>query len=73
MKQAVEWLPNLIGGKVMGKKTRYRQYAEKIQKLKSNQQIKIEKSTSKSVLQKLKELKGQEFRMTIPIGGSNGE
>lgn len=57
----------------MAKKTRYRLYAEGFQKLKNSQQKQIEKSTSKSLLQKLKELKGQEFRMTIPIGGTDGE
>ncbi len=56
----------------MARKTRYIQYAEGLQKLKNNQQRQAEKSTGKSLLKKLKELKGQEFRMTIPIGGTDG-
>ncbi|MDF2854632.1 MAG: hypothetical protein K0Q87_483 [Neobacillus sp.] len=57
----------------MARKTRYRQYAEGLQKLKNSQQKQAEKPTGKSLLQKLKELKGQEFRMTVPIGGTDGE
>ena len=57
----------------MAKKTRYRQYAEGMQKMYRNQKRQSIKSTSKSVLKKLKQLKGQEFHMTIPIGGTDGE
>lgn len=53
----------------MAKKSRYMQYAKGLQK---NMRMK-EKSTSKSVLKKLKDLKGQEFKLTIPIGGADGE
>jgi hypothetical protein len=63
----------LIGGKEMARKTRYRQYAEGLQRMKNTQQTQVEKTTTKSLLQKLKELKGQEFRMTVPIGGTDGE
>lgn len=57
----------------MAKKTRCRQYAEGVQKIYKNQKGQATKSTSKSVLKKLKQLKGQEFHMTIPIGGTDGE
>ncbi len=57
----------------MARKTRYTQYTEGIQKMNTNQQRQAGKSTGKSILQKLKELKGQEFRMAIPIGGTDGE
>ena len=63
----------LIGGNEMAKKTRYRQYAEGMQKMYRNQKRKSTKSTSKSVLKKLKQLKGQEFHITIPIGETDGE
>ena len=71
--RAVELLPCMIGGNIMAKKTRYRQYAEGMQKMYKNKNEQSTKSTSKSVLKKLKQLKGQEFHMTIPIGGSDGE
>lgn len=57
----------------MAKKTRYRQYAEGMQKIYMNQKRQSEKSTSKSVLKKLKQLSGQEFHMTIPVGSANGK
>ena len=63
----------MIGGNEMAKKTRYRQYAEGVQKMYKNKNGQSTKSTSKSVLKKLKQLKGQEFHMTIPIGGNDGE
>ena len=71
--RAVELLPCMIGGNKMAKKTRYRQYAEGVQKMYKNKNEQATKSTSKSVLKKLKQLKGQEFHMTIPIGGTDGE
>lgn len=57
----------------MAKKTRYRQYAEGMRKICRNQKKQSTKSTSTLVLKKLKQLKGQEFCMTIPIGGTDGE
>ena len=57
----------------MAKKTRYIQYAEGLQKMKNTRKTQTAKSTGKSLLQKLKELKGQEFRMTVPIGGTDEE
>ena len=71
--RAVELLPCMIGGNEMAKKTRYRQYAEGMQEMYKNKNGQSTKSTSKSVLKKLKQLKGQEFHITIPIGGTDGE
>ena len=71
--RAVELLPCMIGGNEMAKKTRYRKYAEGMQKMYRNQKRKSTKSSSKSVLKKLKQLKAQEFHMTIPIGETDGE
>jgi hypothetical protein len=66
-------MQKMIGGNEMARKTRYRHYAEGLQRMNNTQQTQVEKSTGKSILQKLKELKGQEFRMTVPIGGTDGE
>ena len=63
--RAVELLPCMIGGNEMAKKTRYRKYAEGMQKMYKNKNGRSTKSTSKSVLKKLKQLKGQEFHITV--------
>ena len=51
----------------MARKTRYRQYAEGLQRMSNKRQTQKEKATDKSLLKKLKELKGQEFRMTVAM------
>ncbi|HOO80678.1 MAG: hypothetical protein PHX08_03800 [Lachnospiraceae bacterium] len=56
----------------MAKKSRYTEYAKGYQKLRKGQK-RENRSTTKSVLQKLKDLKNQEFSMTVPIGDANGE
>ena len=56
----------------MAKKTRYLEYTKGIQKIKRGQKTES-RSTVKSVLQKLKDLKDQEFDINIPIGGEDEE
>ena len=53
----------------MARKSRYIDYAKGLQRL----QEKEKSSTPKSILAKLKQLKGQEFSMNVPIGGTDGE
>ena len=57
------------GEKPMARKSRYIDYAKGLQKL----QAKEKRSTPNSILAKLKQLKGQEFSMNVPIGGTDGE
>ena len=56
----------------MAKKSRYLEYTKVYQKLKKGQK-RENRSTTKSVLQKLKDLKNQEFSMTVPIGDADGQ
>jgi len=51
----------------MAKKSRYAGYYRAV----LNQKKKPARSTQKSILGKLKELKGQEFVMNVPIGEGN--
>lgn len=53
----------------MARKSRYIDYAKGLQKLQKKEKI----STPSSVLAKLKQLKGQEFSMNVPIGGADGK
>lgn len=53
----------------MARKSRYIDYAKGLQKLQKKEKI----STTSSVLAKLKQLKGQEFSMNVPIGGADGK
>lgn len=53
----------------MARKSRYLDYAKGLQRL----QEKEKSSTPKSILAKLKQLKGQEFSMNVPIGGADGK
>ena len=57
------------GRKPMARKSRYVDYAKGLQRL----QEKEKSSTPKSILAKLKQLKGQEFSMNVPIGGTDGK
>ena len=55
-----------------GMKSRYKGYAEGVNRLQTGKK-QGRRSTPGSVLQKLKELKNQEFRMTVPIGDADGK
>ena len=58
----------------MAMKSRYKRYAEGINRLQAGGKAKQrKKSTPGSILQKLKELKNQEFSMTVPIGAADGK
>ena len=57
----------------MAMKSRYKGYAEGIQRLRAGKEEQRKISTPGSILQKIKELKNQEFSMTIPIGDTNGK
>lgn len=57
----------------MAMKSRYKDYAESIKKMQEIKAVKERKSTPGSILQKLKQLKSQEFSMTVPIGDANGK
>ena len=57
----------------MAMKSRYKRYAEGINRLQAGEKTKQRKSTSGSILQKLEELKNQEFSMTVPIGAADGK
>ena len=57
----------------MANKTRYTKYVEGVQAIHKEQQIPGKVSSEKSVLQKLKKLKGQEFVVTVPIGEADGK
>ena len=57
----------------MAMKSRYKGYAEGIQRLRAGKTEQRKKSTQGSILQKIKELKNQEFSMTVPIGDTNGK
>lgn len=59
--------------KTMAMKSRYKDYAESIKKMQEIKAVKERKSTPGSILQKLKQLKSQEFSMTVPIGDANGK
>lgn len=56
----------------MAKKSRYMGYAKGLYSIEkknlSRKKKSVEKTTEKTILQKLNELKGQEFQITIPIG-----
>lgn len=56
----------------MAKKSRYMEYTKGIQKIKKGQKQES-RSTTKSVLKKLKDLKNQEFNINVPIGDANGQ
>ena len=56
----------------MAKKSRYMEYTKGIQKIKKGQKQES-KSTTKSVLKKLKYLKNQEFSINILLGDVNGQ
>ena len=58
--------------KTMAMKSRYKGYAEGVNRLQTGKK-QGRRSTRGSVLQKLKELKNQEFRMTVPIGDADGK
>lgn len=51
----------------MGKKSRYAGYYKSV----LNQKNKLARSTQKSILGKLKQLKNQEFIMNVPVGEGN--
>ena len=58
----------------MAMKSRYKRYEEGINRLQAGEKTKQrKKSTPGSILQKLKELKNQEFSMTVPIGAADGK
>ena len=57
----------------MANKTRYTKYVEGVQAIHKERKIPGKVSTGKSVLQKLKKLKGQEFVVTVPIGEAYGK
>ena len=58
----------------MAMKSRYKKYTEGINRLQAGKKAKQrKKSTPGSILQKLKELKNQEFRMTVQIGDADGK
>ena len=57
----------------MANKTRYTKYVEGMQAIHIERQITGKGSTGKSILQKLKKLKGQEFVVTVPIGEADGK
>ena len=52
----------------MARKTRYVNYVEGMKHLREKEKV----STPKSVLEKLKTYKNQDFSVSVPIGGSNG-
>lgn len=56
----------------MAMKSRYKGYAEGVNRLQTGKK-QGRRSTPGSVLEKLKELKNQEFRMTVPIGDADGK
>lgn len=56
----------------MARKSRYMEYEKSIQKIKKGQKLESRSST-KSVLKKLKDFKNQEFSMNVPIGDANGQ
>ena len=71
--RVVYGLPCWIWRKIiMAKKSRYLEYTKGYQKLKKGHK-RENRSTTKSVLQKLKDLKNQEFSMTVTIGDANGQ
>ena len=53
----------------MARKIRYVNYVEGMKHLREKEKV----STPKSVLEKLKTYKNQDFSVSVPIGGSNGE
>ena len=57
----------------MANKTRYTKYVEGMQAIHIERQITGKGSTGKSVLKKLKKLKGQEFVVAVPIGEADGK
>lgn len=57
------------GGPKMAKKSRYIGYLQAMKKVAE----KKKHSTPNSLLEKLKSLKGQEFQLNVPIGGSDGK
>ena len=56
----------------MAMKSRYKGYAEGVNRLQMGKKL-DRRSTPGSVLQKLKELRNQEFRMTVPMGDADGK
>lgn len=53
----------------MSKRARYEAYYKRAIAPKEEKK----RSTKKSLIRRLKELKGQEFVMNVPIGGADGE
>ena len=60
---------SLQEGVYMGKKSRYTGYSKAV----LNQKKEPVRSTQKSILGRLKQLKNQEFVMNVPIGEENGQ
>lgn len=60
---------SLQEGVYMGKKSRYTGYYKAV----LNQNKEPVRSTQKSILGRLKQLKNQEFVMNVPIGEKNGQ
>lgn len=58
-----------VGGAKMAKKSRYIGYMQGMENIKKREQH----STPTSLLEKLKSLKGQEFLLNVPIGGTDGK
>ena len=52
----------------MARKSRYQDYMKGLQKLTEKKE---KKSSPKSILEKLKELKGQSVVVTVPVGNAN--
>ena len=53
----------------MAKKSRYIGYVQGMKKVRKNEKH----STPTSLLERMKSLKGQEFRLHVPIGGTDGD
>ena len=53
----------------MARKTRYVNYEKGMKHLREKEKV----STPKSVLEKLKAYKNEDFSVSVPIGGSSGE
>jgi hypothetical protein len=52
----------------MGRKSRYQGYMKAVKKM---EEKKVKGSTPRSILAKLKELKGQNAVLTVPVGETN--
>lgn len=57
----------------MAIRSRYQKYVETMKNIQKEKDFPVKASTGESILRKLKKLKGQEFVMAVPIGGTDGK